>query len=498
MATDEPEKIYPKIGGYSIRDCIGGGGFSKVFRAINYETRATAACKVVLITSDTPPAQRKDLEKEIKVHSLLKHINVLEFLRCKTIEESESSKYVPGVYMLLELASGGDLFDKIAPDIGVDMDLARFYFTQLIAGVEFIHSQGVCHRDLKPENLLLNLEGRLKISDFGLCSVFKYKERTRMLSERCGSLPYVAPELSTNEPYAAEPVDIWGAGVILFTLFVGNTPWDEPTANSPEFVSYARGEIFQYEPWNRIESEALAFLRSILTITPKKRATMAQIKAHPWFNQYGPYPWVYAITNMFNPFDRPSHVERANPQALAERLAQNLRRTGDLSIAAPDPADLGVPGSDMDIDSQEAGDRMMTLTNATQFTRSLLLFSQTQGGTRYTPALTRFYASLPPDQFLPIIVTALQGDGVKCAKDEEDSDSNHPGRVSFRIGGLDKRREQFRGTIEIEPFRFADRGLDGSFVVMSRERGNPLSWRQLWKQTVLNAAVQQHVLRKAH
>jgi serine/threonine-protein kinase Chk1 len=106
----------------------------------------------------------------------------------KTIEEADSTKYVPGVYMLLELASGGDLFDKIgelssystrfwfwlpralqtkAPDIGVDIDLARFYFTQLIAGVEFIHSQGVCHRDLKPENLLLNLEGRLKISDFG-------------------------------------------------------------------------------------------------------------------------------------------------------------------------------------------------------------------------------------------------------------------------------------------------------------------------------------------
>ncbi|KDN36029.1 hypothetical protein RSAG8_11115, partial [Rhizoctonia solani AG-8 WAC10335] len=457
MDTDVPEKIYPKIGGYSIRDCIGGGGFSRVFRAINYETRATAACKVVLITSDTPPAQRKDLEKEIKVHSLLKHINVLEFLRCKTIEESES-KYVPGVYMLLELASGGDLFDKIAPDVGVDMDLARFYFTQLIAGVEFIHSQGVCHRDLKPENLLLNLEGRLKISDFGLCSVFKYKERTRMLSERCGSLPYVAPELSTNEPYAAEPVDIWGTGVILFTLFVGNTPWDEPTANSPEFVSYARGEIFQYEPWNRVEPEALAFLRSILTITPKKRTTIAQIKAHPWFN-------------------RPSHVDRANPQALAERLTQNLRRTGDLNIAAPDPADLGVPGSDMDVDSQEAGDRMMTLTNATQFTRSLLLFSQTQGGTRYTPALTRFYASLPPDQFLPILVVALQGDGVKCAKSDEDSNSDHPGRVSFRIGGLDRRREQFRGTIELEPFRLADRGLDGSFVIMSRERGNPLSWR---------------------
>ena len=64
----------------------------------------------------------------------------------------------------------------------------------------YIHEQGVCHRDLKPENLLLDVAGRLKISDFGLCSVFRHKEsgKTRMLTERCGSLPYVAPEVRSH------------------------------------------------------------------------------------------------------------------------------------------------------------------------------------------------------------------------------------------------------------------------------------------------------------
>jgi serine/threonine-protein kinase CHEK1 len=100
----------------------------------------------------------------------------------------------------------------------------------------------VCHRDLKPENLLLDAAGTLKISDFGLCSVYKLKEsgKTRMLSERCGSLPYVAPEvclhdafadslaptqrlqLNSDKPYAAEPIDAWGVGVILFTMVVGS------------------------------------------------------------------------------------------------------------------------------------------------------------------------------------------------------------------------------------------------------------------------------------
>jgi len=85
----------------------------------------------------------------------------------------------------------------VAPDEGVSDDLAHLYFNQLIAGMEYIHAQGVCHRDLKPENLLLDSAGTLKISDFGLSSVYKLKDsgRTRTLTERCGSLPYVAPEV---------------------------------------------------------------------------------------------------------------------------------------------------------------------------------------------------------------------------------------------------------------------------------------------------------------
>jgi serine/threonine protein kinase len=122
-----------------------------------------------------------------------------------------------------------------------------------------------------------------------------------------------------------------------------------------------------------------AFLRSILTITPKKRVTIAQIKAHPWFNVCVCLSVTHVCTHELILFvaNRPSHVDRANPQALAERLTQNLRQTGDLSIAAPDPSTLGVSGGDMDIDPEEAAeqdDKMMNLTNATQFTRSLLLF----------------------------------------------------------------------------------------------------------------------------
>lgn len=104
----------------------------------------------------------------------------------------------------------------LAPDVGVGDEVAHFYFNQLIDGMvrtkayvcfsylltylskDYIHSQGVCHRDLKPENILLDVAGTLKISDFGLSAVFKLKESGKMrpLTERCGSLPYVAPEVN--------------------------------------------------------------------------------------------------------------------------------------------------------------------------------------------------------------------------------------------------------------------------------------------------------------
>ena len=144
--------------------------------------------------------------------------------------------------------------------MGIGEDITQHYFTQLASGLvrpcntlhplftledcsspqDYIHREGVCHRDLKLENILLDVAGTLKISDFGLCSVYKLKEtgKTRKLSERCGSLPYVAPEVSisnchgrsnaefsqlaSEHPYDAEPIDVWGIGVILFAMLAGS------------------------------------------------------------------------------------------------------------------------------------------------------------------------------------------------------------------------------------------------------------------------------------
>ncbi|KAH9923815.1 CAMK/CAMKL/CHK1 protein kinase [Fomitopsis serialis] len=463
---------FPKVSGYSLVMQLGGGGFSTVYRAVNFDTREVAACKVVTLTLETTAQERKTFDKEMRIHQALKHENILEFKTAVIVEPNEPKlRYYPGLYMLLELAAGGDLFDKIAPDIGVGEDISHVYLLQLIAGLQYIHDQGVCHRDLKPENLLLDAAGTLKISDFGLCAVYKVKEsgKMRMLSERCGSLPYLAPELLREAPYEAEPVDVWGGGVILYALLSGNTPWDEPTKHSHEYARYLTGECFDQAPWNRFSRDLLSLLTGMLAIDPSRRMSLNEVAAHPWMI-------------------RPSQLAKKGLAVLAEHLTESLRQTGDLEIATPDIT------KNVDAD----GDQIMgTASHNSQFTQTLMLFSQTKSGRRYSPHLTRFYAQLLPHMMLPLIQEALTELGVKWKPAQEvvlEEAGEEIKILRMRIGGYDRRRLQYKGWVELEHFKAP--GAEGTYCVMARDQGNPISWRLLWKAVIMDPVVEPHVYRE--
>ncbi|TFY73067.1 hypothetical protein EWM64_g10945 [Hericium alpestre] len=312
---------YPKVAGYRLVQKVGHGGFSCVFQAIHVEEHRVAACKVVTLTESTTQAERKTLDKEMRVHAALKNLHVLEFINAVIVEPGTSSSYFPAIYMLLEFAAGGDLFDKIAPDVGIADDVAHYYFRQLIEGLNYIH-------------------------------------------ERCGSLPYVAPELAGNSAYQAEPVDVWGIGIILFTMLIGNTPWDEPTHRSYEYQRYLSKEIFDDDPWKGIGPSCLSLITRLLDINPSKRMTLAEALSHPWVL-------------------RQSQLDNRGPVVLAEQLTQSLRENGDLAIANPSlnacvpPYTflyaLTCPRSDVDMDQDEDA-QMISATSGSQFTQKLLLF----------------------------------------------------------------------------------------------------------------------------
>ncbi|KAJ3755373.1 kinase-like domain-containing protein [Lentinula raphanica] len=381
-----------------------------VFRAVNLAESSAAACKLILITAETTDKERKTIDKETRIHSILKHMYVLEPIGAVTVEWKYKEMYLAA-----------------APDVGVGDDVAHLYFNQLLAGMAHNHFKGICHRDLKPEILLLDIAGNLKISDFGLSAVFRLSNgMTRALSEHCKSLPYVAPELALDEPYAAEPIDLWGIGVVLFTcLLEVNTPWDEPSKQSPEFQRYIKGDIFDEDPWVRFDEDALSLICSLLTIDHRKRMTLPEVMQHPWC---------------------------ISPAVLADKLAESLRATGDVDYVLPaEPMDVdqaarvNATNMDMDMDTGPAI-RPPPFASAaghdSQFTQSLLLFSQTQSGTRYTPHLTRFYASLLPGQLMALVKETLGS--------FNGSNAITPGGIhKLQVGGEDARKIQFKGWIGV-------------------------------------------------
>ncbi|XP_033222243.1 serine/threonine-protein kinase grp isoform X2 [Belonocnema kinseyi] len=185
-------------------------------------------------------------------------------------------------YIFLEYASGGELFDKIEPDIGMPKWEAQKYFRQLISAVEYLHSRGVAHRDLKPENLLLDENDNLKVSDFGLATVYRLQGKERSLDTRCGTLPYVAPEV-LERPYQAEPADIWSSGIILVALLAGELPWDQASAECPEYEAWKNGKYMSVTPWKKLDKFSLSLIKHILVHEPSRRFKISEIKKHAWF-----------------------------------------------------------------------------------------------------------------------------------------------------------------------------------------------------------------------
>ena len=131
------------------------------------------------------------------------------------------------IYIVLELVVGGELFDRIVREKRFDEGKARRYFRQLIAGVAYCHARGIFHRDLKPENLLLDEAGDIRITDFGLSSLFTGPEdagRASLLYTTCGTPNYVAPEILADKGYDGRSADVWSCGVILFVMHAGHLP----------------------------------------------------------------------------------------------------------------------------------------------------------------------------------------------------------------------------------------------------------------------------------
>ncbi|XP_076112237.1 serine/threonine-protein kinase Chk1-like [Mytilus galloprovincialis] len=262
------------VEGWDFVQTLGEGAYGEVKLAVNTDTQEAVAVKIINLEKTASAAE--NVRKEVCVHNMLNHERVIKYYGSRKDKKIQ--------YLFLEYASGGELFDRIEPDAGMPQLEANKFFKQLLAGVEYLHTKGVTHRDLKPENLLLDDFDNLKVSDFGLATVFRYQGRERMLEKCCGTVPYVAPEVLSRQPYHAEPADIWSCAIILVAMLAGELPWDEPNYGCQEYCNWKDCKI-TLSPWNKVDNLALSLLRKLLVENPKKRYTIQQVKSHQWFNK---------------------------------------------------------------------------------------------------------------------------------------------------------------------------------------------------------------------
>lgn len=177
-------------------------------------------------------------------------------------------------------------------------------FRQLLQGVDYLHSLGVAHRDLKPENLLLTTSGRLKITDFGVSDVFQVCwERDMHASRgRCGSEPYMAPELFEKQDYDARLVDLWSCGVVYYAMAFKGVMFHRARKDDPYFVAYLeKRNLGTYEPFLSLEPGCRELLEGLLEPTASLRWTMEKVMSSDWLKS------VAVCENCFTP-DGKEHI----------------------------------------------------------------------------------------------------------------------------------------------------------------------------------------------
>jgi len=215
-----------------------------------------------------------DIEREIEIMGKVNHPNII-----KLFEVCNEAKKMN---LVMELVTGGELFDRIVARGNYSEKDASKVMVTLCDALAYLHELKIVHRDLKPENILLATpaeDADIKIADFGLARMIS---GTQMMKTACGTPGYVAPEVLQNKGYDSGAVDIWSTGVILYILLCGFPPFYEEELPAL-FDQILKGRYDFPSPWwDNISKEAKDLVRKMLTVDPKKRIEAKEVKSNPW------------------------------------------------------------------------------------------------------------------------------------------------------------------------------------------------------------------------
>eukprot|EP00054_Salpingoeca_dolichothecata_P025443 m.178174 g.178174 ORF g.178174 m.178174 type:complete len:954 (-) comp25357_c0_seq3:66-2927(-) len=261
-------RLVQSISNYRIGKTIGKGNFAKVKLARHILTNVDVAIKII-DKSNLKEAGLAKLRREVRIMKMLDHPNIVKLFEVIDTEKT--------LYLVMEYAAGGEVFDYLVAHGRMKEKEARAKFREILSAVQYCHQLSVIHRDLKAENLLLDADLHVKIADFGFSNNYTPGSK---LDTFCGSPPYAAPELFQGRCYDGPEVDVWSLGVILYTLVSGSLPFDG--TNLKELRDRVLRGKYRVPFFMSTDCEQL--LKKFLVLSPSKRANLETVMNERWLN----------------------------------------------------------------------------------------------------------------------------------------------------------------------------------------------------------------------
>ncbi|XP_020091519.1 serine/threonine-protein kinase Aurora-3-like [Ananas comosus] len=254
------------LGDFDIGKCIGEGKFGKVYLAREKQSGYVVAIKVIFKAKLDKYRFHAHLRREIEIQHGLDHPNVLRLFAWFHDDTR--------VFLVLEYAAKGELYKLLRSLRHFSEKRAATYVASLAGALAYCHEKHVIHRDIKPENLLLDLEGRLKIADFGWAVQSNSKRHTM-----CGTIDYLAPEMVEKKAHD-HAVDNWTLGILCYEFLYGVPPFE--AADQFDTLKRILKVDLKFPSTHYVSAEAKDLIRKLLVKDSSKRLSLQEILKHPW------------------------------------------------------------------------------------------------------------------------------------------------------------------------------------------------------------------------
>jgi len=264
---------------YELHEKLGSGTFATVRRVVQKSDQSIQKALKITSLRNLKDEEVEALKNEVVILGKCSHPNVVKL--------HESFITADKIYMVQDLLSGGELFDRIIEQTFFSEKEAAKVVSQIGSALAYLHERDIVHRDLKPENLLLTGKGddyAVKIIDFGLA-----KQSKDLMSMPCGTPGYVAPEILKRRKYHKE-VDIWSLGVITYILLCGFPPFHDDGNNLKNLYKQIRAGKYSFPKkyWANISKEAILLIKKMLQVKPRNRISASKILTDKWIVSTAP------------------------------------------------------------------------------------------------------------------------------------------------------------------------------------------------------------------